>query len=197
MSKGTVIVRESIELAKVAKVRNFKNDERRENGCNLWLKRFNLGHTGGPTMNMRNQNQSENVELRIRSMRTIWIALILSIGAYFVLTLFAQKSENIEPNSMLSVILIAIAASTTLISFPIKSKLLNNAIEQGQVPQVPQAYVVAWAVSEAGALLGVVDYFLTTDRYYYAPMLIAVCGQLLHFPRREHIESASFRPSLQ
>jgi len=144
-------------------------------------------------MQTQNQNESqENVELRIRSMRTLWIALILSIGGYFVLPLFAQRSESIEPNNMLSMILIAIAASMALISFPIKSKLLSSAINQGQVQQ---AYVVAWAVTEVAALLGVLDYFLTTDRYYYVPFLIAACGQLLHFPRREHVINATFKPS--
>jgi hypothetical protein len=144
-------------------------------------------------MQTQNQNESqENVELRIRSMRTFWIALILSIGGYFVLPLFAQRSESIEPNNMLSMILIAIAASMALISFPIKSKLLSSAINQGQVQQ---AYVVAWAVTEVAALLGVLDYFLTTDRYYYVPFLIAACGQLLHFPRREHVINATFKPS--
>ncbi len=125
-------------------------------------------------------------------MRTLWIALILSIGGYFLLPLFAQRSESIEPNNMLSMILIAIAASMALISFPIKSKLLSSAINQGQVQQ---AYVVAWAVTEVAALLGVLDYFLTTDRYYYVPFLIAACGQLLHFPRREHVINATFKPS--
>lgn len=148
------------------------------------------------TMNMQPQNQqSENVELRIRSMRIIWLALMLSIGGYFVLTLFAKKSEDVQPNGRLSVILTVIAISTTLVSLLIKSKLLNKAIEQGQVPQVQQAYVVAWAVTEVGALMGVLDYFITTDRYYYIPFLIAVCGQLLHFPRSEHVVNASFRPS--
>ena len=142
-------------------------------------------------MNMQTDNQ--NVELRIRSMRTIWIALILSIGSYFVLTLFAKRSESVEPNSRLSVILAFVTASTTLISFLIKNKLLTHAINQGQVQQVQQAYVVAWAVTEVGALLGVVDYFMTTNRYYYVLFLIAACGQLLHVPRSEHVINASFR----
>ena len=123
-------------------------------------------------------------------MRIIWFALIMSIGVYFALTLFAQRSENVEPNSMLSMILIVIAASTTLVSFLIKSKLLTKAIDQAQVQQ---AYVVAWAVTEVAALLGVLDYFMTTDRYYYVPFLIALCGQLLHFPRSEHVINASFK----
>jgi len=126
----------------------------------------------------------------------MWIALVMSIGGYFVVTLFKQRSEGVEPNSMLSLILIVIAASTTLVSFLIKGKLLTKAIDQSQVPQVQQAYVVAWAVTEFAALLGLLDYFITADRYYYVPFLIALLGQLLHFPRSEHIVNASFRPSL-
>lgn len=64
---------------------------------------------------------------------------------------------------MLSLILLVIAVWTTLMSFLIKGKLLSKAIEQGQVQQVQQAYVVAWAVTEVGALLGVLDYFMSTQ----------------------------------
>ena len=141
-------------------------------------------------MNMQTDNQ--NVELRLRSMRTMWIALLLSIGGYFVLTRFVQRPEHLEPNTMLSMTLAIVTAATTLISFLIKSKLLALAIDQGQVPQVQQAYVVAWAVTEAGALFGLVDYFLTSDRYYLAFFLIAALGQLLHYPRSEHVINAAF-----
>jgi hypothetical protein len=129
-------------------------------------------------------------------MRVMWIALILNVGLFFGLTLFKQRPEDVEPHSMLSLILIVIAASTTLVSFLIKGKLLTKAIDQSEVPQVQQAYVVAWAVTEVAALLGLLDYYMTADRYYYVPFLIALCGQLLHFPRSEHVVNASFRPSL-
>lgn len=145
---------------------------------------------------MQTQNQPENVELRIRSMRVIWSALILNIGFFFVLTLFAKRPEDVQPNSMLSLTMIVIAASTTLVSLLIKGKLLTKAIDQSQVQQVQQAYVVAWAVTEVAALLGLLDYFMTADRYYYFFFLISLCGQLLHFPRSEHVVNASFRPSL-
>lgn len=126
-------------------------------------------------------------------MRIIWFALIMSIGFYFVLTLFAQRSEDVEPNNMLSMTFLIIAVLTTLVSFLIKSKLLTKAIDEAQVQQVQQAYIVAWAVTEVGALLGVLDYFLTANRYYYVLILIALCGQLLHFPRSEHVINASFK----
>jgi len=142
---------------------------------------------------MSMQTDNQNVELRLRSMRTMWMALILSIGGYFVLTRFVPRPENLEANAMLSIVLAVATAATTLASFLIKNKLLARATEQGQVQLVQQAYVVAWAVTEAAALFGVADYFLTTDRYYFTFFLIAALGQLLHFPRSEHVINADFK----
>lgn len=139
---------------------------------------------------MTPNNTQENVELRLRTMRTLWMGMILSILGYFVLTLFAGRSEDLEPNPTLSLILLAVAAFAALVSFPLKSKLLNRAIEQKQVPMVQQAYIVAWAITEVGGLLGVLDFFMTGNRYYYLLFMIAALGQLLHFPRREHVLNA-------
>ena len=83
-----------------------------------------------------------------------------------------------------------------LVSFPIKSKLLSSAIDQQQTAVVQQAYVVAWAITEVGALLSLVDYFLTGNRYYFVGLIIAGCAQLLHFPRREHVINAAFKNTL-
>jgi hypothetical protein len=132
-----------------------------------------------------------NFELRIRTMRTLWIGVFLSSGVYYLFTLFVERPENVEPNSTLFLVLVAIALSTTFISFPIRSKLLNRAVEQQQVQLVQQGYIVAWALSEVAALLGVLDFFMTGDRYYYILFIIGACGQLLHFPRREHVVNAS------
>lgn len=139
---------------------------------------------------MTPNNTQENVELRLRTMRTLWMGMILSIVGYFVLTLFAGRSEDLEPNPTLSLILLAVAGSAALVSFPLKSKLLNRAIEQQQVPMVQQAYIVAWAITEVGGLLGVIDFFATGDRYYYLLFMVAALGQLLHYPRREHLLNA-------
>lgn len=138
-------------------------------------------------------NQHEKIELRIRTMRTLWLALVLSVVMYFVFTIFVGRSEYLNLNNTLSLTLIVVALSTVLISFLLKNKLVNRAIEQQQVPMVQQAYVVTWAIAEVGALLGLLDFFVTGNPYYYVPMLIAGAGQLLHFPRREHVENAAFK----
>ena len=117
--------------------------------------------------------------------------MFLSVVAYYVFTLFAGRPENNQTNSTLSYTFIGIALSAVLISLPIKSKLLNRAIEQQQVQLVQQGYILTWAITEVGALLGIVDFFVTANPLYYVPMIIAGCGQLLHFPRREHVVNAS------
>ena len=135
----------------------------------------------------------ENIEPRIRTMRTIWIAMLMSTGFYYAFTFFVKRPENVELNSTLFLVLAAIALSTAFISFPIKNKLISQATEQQHLPLVQQAYILAWALSEVPALLGLLDFFLTGNRYFYVLFLIGVFAQLLHFPRREHVINASFK----
>ena len=129
-------------------------------------------------------------------MRTIWIAMLLSIGAYYVFMLLRGRPADLPPNQTISLALIGGAALAALVSFLIKNKLLAQAIEQQQIAMVQQAYVVAWAITEVGALLGMLDYFITGNPYYYAALIIAACAQLLHFPRREHVINAAFKNTL-
>ena len=135
-------------------------------------------------------NPQENFELRLRTLRILWFALFMSIVLYFGLTLFVGPREETESNQMVSLILIVMGLSTTLVSFVLKSKLLTRAVEQQQVPLVQQAYFVALALCEAAALFGLLDFFLTGHRHYYILFIIAALGQLLHFPRREHVVNA-------
>ncbi len=135
----------------------------------------------------------EDVELRIRTLRTLWAALFMSIIFYYVLTFFVTRPEDREPNETLFLVLLFIALTTTLISFVIKSKLLNQAVERQQVQLVQQGYIVTWALTEVAALLGLIDYFVTGNRFYYVLFIIAAIGMLLHFPRREHVLNAAFK----
>ena len=136
-------------------------------------------------------NPQETIDVRLRTMRTLWIGMILSIGAYFVVSLIAERSEDLQPNPTLSLLLVGGSVFATLIAYLVKSKLLKRAIEQQQLQQVQQAYIVGWAITEVGALLGLLDFFATADRYYYVPFIVAAVGQLLQFPRSEHVLHAS------
>jgi len=135
----------------------------------------------------------QNIELRMRTMRILWFSLLMSIVIYYLLTIFVARTGDAQPNSTLFLVLVGIALSTTLFSFLVKSKLIDRAVELQQVARVQQAYIVAMALCEVAALLGLLDYFATGDRYYYVLFIIALLGQLLHLPQREHVVNASFR----
>jgi magnesium-transporting ATPase (P-type) len=135
-----------------------------------------------------------NIEQRMRTVRTLWLAITMSLVMYYVFTRVAGRPENAQPNPQLSLALLVVAVATTLVSFVIKNKLVGKAIEQRQVQHVQQGYLVAWVVTEIAALLGLVDFFTTSHAHFYVPLIIAAIGQLLHFPRREHFERAALAP---
>ena len=140
---------------------------------------------------MQTTNTPEDVELRVRTLRTLWFALSMSIVFYYALTYMVTSSAR--PNPTLSLVLLAVGVSTVLIAFVIKGKLLNQASEQRRVRLVQQAYIVTWAITEVAALLGLVDYFATGNHYFFVLFLIAAGGMLLHFPRRQHVLNAAFK----
>ena len=145
------------------------------------------------TQPMNQNNPQADIELRIRTMRIVWISILFSLAGFFLLTILQKPSADRTPNPTLSLILLLLGVSTTLISFLIGSKLLSRAVDQQQTMLVQQAYTVGWAINEATALLGVIDFFATGHRHYYVLLIISACGLLLQFPRREPVMNAAFK----
>ena len=138
-------------------------------------------------------NPQANIEVRIRTLRMIWISMLFSLAGFFVITFVQQPSADLTPNPTLSLIFLLVGASTTLMSFLVRSKLLSRAVDQQQVTLVQQAYIVGWAINEVTSLLGVIDFFATGHRHYYILLIISACGLLLQFPRREPVMNAAFK----
>lgn len=144
-----------------------------------------------------NQNDPQtSIELRLRTIRVLWIGAILSLGAFEVFVFMAKRPENAVPNQTVSLAVLVGAMMAGLISFPIKNKFLRDAVEQQLPGMVQQAYVVAFTITEVGALLSLFDFFFTGNRYYFGGIIIAACVDLLHFPRREHVINAAFKNTL-
>ena len=129
-------------------------------------------------------------------MRIIWMALLMTVFIYYVITFFVKRPDDVVPNPTLSLVLICVAVLALLISFLIKNRLLTKAVDQQHLGMVQQAYVVPWAINEVAALLGLLDFFTTADRYYHALFIIGALGLLFHFPRREPVVNAGFKSSL-
>ena len=129
-------------------------------------------------------------------MRIVWMGLLMSVVIYYAITFFVARPKDLAPNPTMSIALICVAMLAVLSSFLIKNKLLSKAEEQHNPGLVQQAYVVTWAITEVAALLGLLDFFTTADRYHHALFLIAAVGLLFHFPRREPVVNAAFKSSL-
>jgi hypothetical protein len=120
----------------------------------------------------------------------------MTVFIYYVITFFVKRPDDVVPNPTLSLVLICVAVLALLISFLIKNRLLTKAVDQQHIGMVQQAYVVTWAINEVAALLGLLDFFTTADRYYHALFIIGALGLLFHFPRREPVVNAGFKSSL-
>ena len=143
---------------------------------------------------MQPVNQQESLDVRYRTLLTLWFALTVSIGMFFLLTVLAPV-EDLTENKALSYALAAIGAVLVIASYFVKQKLLARSVNEQNIGLVQTGMATASALCEAAAMLGVVDHFITGNRYYYVPMIIAVIGSLLNFPRRAHLEAASYKSS--
>lgn len=140
-------------------------------------------------------NSPEAVELQLRTTRVLWLGSLFSYVAFYIVTIFNPRPEDLEPNNTLFLVFVAIALTTTLASFVVKQRFFKQAEEKQQVELVRQGFIIATAITEVGALLGVLDYFRSGNRYYYLLFIIAACGQLLHYPRRDPFLHATFKTS--
>src|SRR6195256_2055231 len=107
-------------------------------------------------MQPSNQNDlQKKVDTRLRIIRILWSGLFLSIGLYFVLTLFTgPPKDNVSPNRALSIALAAAGSFFAIISIPIKQKYLTQSVDGQRVELVNTGYIVALALCEVAALLG-------------------------------------------
>lgn len=131
------------------------------------------------------------IEARYRTLLILWFAICMAVLMFLVLVQFTptQPSGNIR----LSLILISIAIVPTGISFLFKQRWLEQGINEQKVERVHTAYVLAWALCEVSALLGLLDHFLNGSHYYFVGFVFAGLGLLLHFPRKQHLWDASRR----
>lgn len=137
-------------------------------------------------------NRANNIEAQYRTMLILWFAFLMSIAMYFVISLVVPRPEEAE-NKMLTIVFSALSAFLVVVSFAVKKKFLNQAVEKQQIRLVNTAFILAAAFCEAAALIGLLDLFIARDRYYVVLIAISFVGLLLQFPRRSDLEAASFK----
>ncbi|HEV2884880.1 MAG TPA: hypothetical protein VGW36_08480 [Pyrinomonadaceae bacterium] len=142
-----------------------------------------------------NQNMEMNVEKQHRTLLILWVAFLMSIVMYLFIAVVLPRPEEpvVRP---LAMALSFASAFLTVVSFGVKKKFVSNAISQQNPQLVTKGFILAAAMCEAAALLGLLDLFIARDRNYWTLIAIALLGMLVNFPRRSHLVSANFKPGM-
>lgn len=143
-----------------------------------------------------NQNDQAKLDLQYRTMLILWFAFLSTIVIYLFLSIVIPRQEAPE-NRLLTIVFSAISAFLVVVSFAVKKKFLSRSVETQEVRLVNTGFVLAAALCEAAALLGLLDLLVAKDRYYFVLIALAFVGLLLHFPRRSFLESASYKNRTQ
>ena len=134
---------------------------------------------------------------RYQTMLVLWFALLMSVVMYFLYSLLVTPNISNEANSSTRKILIigltALSTFSVIVSFPVKNKILERSVERQDSLLVQKAMVVALALCEVSALLGLLEHFVVGNREYYLPFLLAAGGMAFHFPRRSQLEAATYK----
>ena len=140
-----------------------------------------------------------DLDKRYQALVVLWFALLMNIGVFFLLSLFVAPGLGSEPGHAPSLLLIvglmALGTFLVILSFAVKVKFLARSVEKQDVNLVQKALVIACAMCEVSALLGLLERFLIGNREYYLLFLIAAAGTAFHFPRREHLLAATYKAS--
>ena len=142
---------------------------------------------------MMNQPTSQLAASRFRGLIIIWLAQIASVVLLSVLALVLRPSSaNDRAADTTTLVALAVPALAALaMAFFLRARFVSRATLERRPDLVTTGHVIAFALCEACAVIGLVMRFLTgaPEAIYF--FLAALVGFLLLFPRRAQIEAAS------
>ena len=138
---------------------------------------------------------AKDLDKRYQTLLILWFALMMNIVIFFLISAFVGYSDPQTPqiSSLLTFVLAAVGTFVVVLSFAVKRKLLERSVDNQDVSLVQKALVLACAMCEVAALLGVMERFILRNNDYYLLFLVAGIGTALHFPRREQLQAATYK----
>lgn len=131
--------------------------------------------------------QREDQAAIYNSLVIVWAGLAMSVVLYFVITK-AVLHPPAEQNESLAWIFAAMGIAALAASFVLKNLFLARAAAQRNAGALRVAFVLAFALAEVPALMGMVAFLVTGWEYSWVMFVIAAIGFGLHFPRRNTVE---------
>jgi F0F1-type ATP synthase membrane subunit c/vacuolar-type H+-ATPase subunit K len=137
-----------------------------------------------------------------QTMTILWFALFVSQLLFLVLLYFVKpelfsldlSQPLVDDRNIIQVSTAAIAAVTSFVLSFTRSKFyLAKAAAEQNIVLVQTAMIIGCALCEAVSLLGLLLAFAFDYQYFFLWFLLGVGGTMLHFPRRQYIDEASYK----
>jgi hypothetical protein len=134
-------------------------------------------------MAMPELTPSQQADAQRRFLLILWGAMGWTVVMYFGVAQVTQPRDVRPQDSLTSNILLAVALILVAASFAVKSRFLAQTADPARKRA---GFILALAMCEAAATLGIVVKFAFGTPQYYWLMLVGLAGILLHYPRREY-----------
>ncbi len=142
-----------------------------------------------------------SMEEGYKTMVIIWLAmlfaqLMMPVVVYLVrpeVYRFDLTKPVLGDNPPIVIVFAAVAVINLVLSFVMKKRAFDQAVEKQQIALVQTGQILAYAFCEAISLLGIVLAFVFSYQYFLVWFALGIIGILLHFPRREAVIAASYK----
>lgn len=146
--------------------------------------------------------QSSNPVETYKTLLMIWFALLVSQGTLLVVVFFAKpevfKFDFSKPlffveTPVLLPVFALLAFVNFGLSFFMKKRAFQQAVEKQQISYVQTGLILALAFCESISLIGIVLAFAFAYQYFFLWFALGILGIILHFPRRDDVIAASYK----
>jgi O-antigen/teichoic acid export membrane protein len=145
---------------------------------------------------MRQENQRQratSVESLYRTQFIIWLAILFSVCMFFFVTMMIEVPADRSDDPLLVWILLAVGVSTIILSFVLRRRFREQAIEKQNPGLLQTGLIIGLSLCELAGMFGMFVFFVNGTPLYYLFFILSALGILLHMPRQDHIRAATFR----
>lgn len=147
------------------------------------------------------QNENQNANAQYQTLVIIWGALLMSQFMFLVIVFvtkpqlfgFDFSKPLLGGNLIFAIVLAVLGISTFLLSFVLKKRFFNQAINQQKIELVQSGFIVGCALCEATTLFGLLLAFIAETQLFFAWFALGILGIILHFPKRDDLFAASYK----
>ncbi len=147
--------------------------------------------------------ENASTEAIYKNMLVIWLGLFMSQFAFLVMVYFAVPKvfefgftkPILDQNSLIILIFAVAAVFNLALSFILKKRFLDQAINEQNVSFVQTAMIAGAALCESVSIFGMMLAFIAAYQYFFAWMILGTLGMLFHFPLRKNVMDANFGKS--